>query len=176
MRFEKILWWLFIILFVIGSVLIFFHLLALGALAALYPEVAAFLIGFLGFWLFANRLIFGYGGLANSAAAYAKGHEPSKEELLARSRQTVSKLEDWTITSLLALWQAGLEPFKYAYYLAFFLVFLGAMLFELNFFEGPLAAWAAKGLMLGAAIPTLLVFALDLLANAYLKEAFLREI
>ncbi len=170
MRAEKIVWWIFIVPFLLGSFLLFFHLLALGALAAAHPEFAAFLVGLVGFWLFANRLVFGYGALANMAYALLKGHEPDRETLLSRVRHRVNKPEEWSTAALLALWQGSLEPFKYAYYLGFFLVFAGAALFELNFFGGPLAAWAAKGLMFGAAIPTLLILSLELLANHYVSQ------
>ncbi len=171
MRAEKILWWILVALFVIGSVLIFFHLLALGLVAIAYPEFASFLIGLFGFWIFANRLIFGYGGLANSAAAFLKGKQPLKKDILAKAKQPIEKLEELSIASLFALWQGVLEPFKYAYYFAFFLVFVCAMLFELDLLGGGIAAIAAKGLMLGAAVPTLLVFGLDLMAAHYVASA-----
>ncbi len=170
MRAEKILWWILGLLFLAGSILVFFHLLAFGVVVAAYPEFAAFFVGLLGFWLFANRLIFAYGGLANTGAALLKGKEFAKEELLAKAKQPVSKAEDLSIGALLALWQSTLEPFKYAYYLAFFLVFVCAMLFEMDLLGGGVSSIAAKGLMLGAAVPSLLVFGLDLLADHYVSS------
>ncbi len=171
MRAEKILWWILGLLFLAGSILIFFHLLALGVIIAAYPEFAAFFVGLLGFWLFANRLIFGYGSLANTAAAFLKGKDFTKEDILSKFKQPVSKVEDFTVGSLLALWQSSLEPFKYAYYLAFFLVFICAMLFEMDLLGGWLPGVAAKGMMLGAAVPSLLVFGLDLLADHYVTSS-----
>lgn len=169
MRAEKILWWILGLLFVVASVLVFLHLMVI---TAAYPEVAAFLVGLVGFWLFANRLIFGYGSLANTAAAFVKGQELAKEDLAAKIRHPVSKLEDFSVAALLTLWQNQLEPFKYAYYLAFFLVFVCAMLFEMDLLGGGLPGIVAKGLMMGAAIPSLLVFGLDLLASHYVAACF----
>ena len=175
MKLEKAIWWILISLFVVGSILFFFHLWLLSAWAIAHPEYAAFIIGLLGFWLFANRLIFGYLGLTTFASSFLKGQELDKKELLLRARQKITKLEEWAVVSLLALWQEVLEPYKYAYYLAFFLVFVCTMLFELGFWGGEIASWVAKGLMFGAAIPTLLVFGLDLLTSHYVSEALSRE-
>ena len=175
---QRVLWWIAFGLFIAVIVLgIFLFSLVIAA----HPEAAAFVIGFLGFWLFANRLIFGYGGIANAAKAFLDGEIPDKSEIaqkIAKSPEAaqLQKLEDLSVAALLSMWLSSLEPFKYAYYLGFFLVFLIATLFELNIISSIVIGPIAEAVMLGAAIPTLLVWGLELLASYYVGKAVVKAL
>lgn len=175
---QRVLWWIVFGIFIAVIVLgIFLFSLVIAA----HPEAAAFVIGFLGFWLFANRLIFGYGGIANAAKAFLDGEIPDKSEIaqkIAKSPEAaqLQKLEDLSVAALLSMWLSSLEPFKYAYYLGFFLVFLIAALFELNIISSIVIGPIAEAVMLGAAIPTLLVWGLELLAGYYVGQALIKAV
>ena len=175
---QRVLWWIVFGIFVTVIVLgIFLFSLVIAA----HPEAAAFVIGFLGFWLFANRLIFGYGGIANAAKAFLDGEIPDKSEIaqkIAKSPEAaqLQKLEDLGVAALLSMWLSSLEPFKYAYYLGFFLVFLIAALFEMNIISSLVIGPVAEAVMLGAAIPTLLVWGLELLADYYVGQALVKAV
>jgi hypothetical protein len=168
---ERFLWWFVFVILAGVLILSFLGLFSLATIIAVNPEAAAFSIGFAGFWLFANRLIFGYGILANSAKAFLDGKELDKEKIAQKINQPIEKLEDIGIVSLLVMWKNSLEPFKYAYYLGFFLVFTIALLFEFNIISSITVAPIAKGLMFGSAIPTVIVWGLELTADCYLTKS-----
>ncbi len=175
---QRILWWISLILFV-GLVVVgtFF----LTATIASYPEAAAFVVGFLGFWLFANRLIFNYGEIANSAKSLIEGEKLDKENLLNRVAKNsnaakLQKLEELSTAALLSMWYSALEPFKYVYYLGYFLVLLMAILFDLNIISSLVFAPISEALALGASIPTLIVWGLQLLSGYYLSEAIVKAV
>lgn len=175
---QRFLWWIAFGIFIAVIVLgIFLFSLVIAA----HPEAAAFVIGFLGSWLFANRLIFGYGGIANSAKAFLDGEVPDKSEIaqkVAKSQEAVQlqKLEDLSVAALLSMWLSSLEPFKYAYYIGFFLVFLISILFKLNILSSLVVGPVAEAVTLGAAIPTLLVWGLELLASYYVGQALAKAV
>ena len=74
------------------------------------------------------------------------------------------------------MWLSSLEPFKYAYYFGFFLVFLIAALFELNIISSIVIGPIAEAVMLGAAIPTLIVWGLELLAGYYVGQVLVKAV
>ncbi len=173
---ERIVWWITLILF---AALIGLGIFFLAAAVASNPETAAFVLGLLGFWLFANRLIFGFGQIANFSSSFVEGEELNKEEItqkVAKSPEEakVKGLEKLGVAALLAMWRSSLEPFKYAYYLAFFLLFLFAVLFELNVISSLVFGSIVEALTLGAAVPTVLVWGLELLADYYLSKALIK--
>ncbi len=175
---QRVLWW---IVFGIFAAVIVLGIFLFSLVIAAHPEAAAFVIGFFGFWLFANRLIFGYGGIANTAKAFLDGEIPDKSEIakkIAKSPEAaqLQKLEDLSAAALLSMWLSSLEPFKYAYYFGFFLVFLIAALFELNIISSIVIGPIAEAVMLGAAIPTLLVWGLELLAGYYVGQVLVKAV
>jgi hypothetical protein len=170
---ERVIWWIAFAVFT-AIVLMGFFLLATAVSAK--PETAAFVLGLLGFWLFANRLIFGFGQIANLASSIAQGEEVDSKEVAKKvaKRPEEAKLrglEELNAVTLLSMWRGALEPFKYAYYLGFFLVFLLAVLFELNIVSSAVIGPIVIALTLGAAIPTVLVWGLEMLADRYLVKA-----
>ncbi|WP_297447065.1 hypothetical protein [Desulfurobacterium sp.] len=170
MKKEKLVWWLFMIIFGIAIVAAAFGVAALISVAMSSPETAAFLVGLIGFWLFANRLIFGYGGVANAASTFLKGEKIDRETLMAKIKEPAEKIKEMSIASLLILWYNSLEPFKYAYYLGFFLVLTFAVILGMNIIVAGPVALVVKALTYGAAIPTLIVWGLELLSGYYIAE------
>lgn len=158
------------ILFGIAVAAAAFGFAALIMIAASNPETAAFTIGLIGFWLFANRLIFGYGSVANMASQFLKGEEISKENLINKVKEPVEKIKELSIASLLTIWYNSLEPFKYTYYMGFFLLLTLTLIFEMNIIVAAPIALVVKALTFGAAIPTLLVWGLELLAGYYIAQ------
>lgn len=175
---KKILWWITLILFILIILLGTFFL---STLVAANPEAVAFLLGFLGFWLFANRLIFAFSQIANAANSVASGEVVEKEEIaknLVKREEEVKlrNLTELSVAALLSMWRGALEPFKYAYYLAFFLLLLFSILFELNVISSLVFGPIVEALTLGAAIPTVLVWGLELLADYYLTKALTKAL
>ncbi len=170
---ERVVWWIALTLFILSIAL---GLFVLAVTVASNPEAAAFVLGLLGFWLFANRLIFGFGQIANLASSFVEGEEVEKEEVAKKVAQSPQEaklrgLEELSVAALLAIWRSSLEPFKYAYYLGFFLLFLFALMFELNIISSLVIGPVVEALTLGASIPTVLVWGLELLSGYYLSKA-----
>ena len=128
--------------------------------------------GFLIFWLFANRLIFGYGAVADIAASILNGEEKEfdKEEFAKKTGKTVEEIDNLSKTSLLILWKSSLEPFKYAFYFGFVLVFSFALLLGLNIITSVTFGPIIEGFVLGASVPSLLVWIMELMADAYVAS------
>ncbi len=167
MKGERAVWWIFFTLFVIEIVL---GILIFPATVATHPEAAAFLLGITGFLVFSNRLIFGYGSIVDITYALLQGKEVDREKLETMSKEPAEKVKDLSILSLITLWKNSLEPYKYSYYLAFFIVLIVTILFQLNITPSYLNI-IAEALMLGAAVPTVIVWGLDNFSAAYLDEA-----
>jgi len=170
---ERLVWWL---IFAVFTAVVLLGLFVLATVISLNPETASFVLGLLGFWLFANRLIFGFGQIANMAGAIAQGEEVTSEEVAEKVAKSPEEaklrgLAELNAVTLLSMWRGALEPFKYAYYLGFFLVFLFAVLFELNIISSAVIGPIVIALTLGAAIPTVLVWGLELLADRCLAGA-----
>jgi hypothetical protein len=175
---ERVIWW---IAFAVFTAIILLGFFVLATVVSANPETAAFVLGLLGFWLFANRLLFGFGQIANLASAIAEGEEVDSKEVAKKvaKRPEEAKLrglEELNAVTLLSMWRGALEPFKYAYYLGFFLVFLLAVLFELNIVSSAVIGPIVIALTLGAAIPTVLVWGLEMLADRYLVKALEKAI
>ena len=175
---ERVIWW---IAFAVFTAIILLGFFVLATVVSAKPETAAFVLGLLGFWLFANRLLFGFGQIANLASAIAEGEEVDSKEVAKKvaKRPEEAKLrglEELNAVTLLSMWRGALEPFKYAYYLGFFLVFLLAVLFELNIVSSAVIGPIVIALTLGAAIPTVLVWGLEMLADRYLVKALEKAI
>ncbi len=155
---RKALAWLW---FLLLALLLFF-----GAVlfASATPEELAFALGLFGFLLLANPLIFGYAGLLGFLAEVQAG--TAKPETVAEATRTpVEILERLGGLALAAFWIRELAPYRYAYYGFFLLLLLIALAPQL---VGGGFAWAGAlaGVLWGAAVPTVLVFGLELTAFA----------
>ena len=173
---ERIVWWIFFAAFVLFIILMVTGLFALTPFIAANPEIGAFLIGFVIFWLFANRLIFGYGAIADVANVLCKEEEAKidKQEIAKKTGKPLEELERLSEVSIIMLWKGYLEPFRYALYLGFALVFSFALLFGLNIITSLTVAPIAEGFMLGAAIPVLIAWIMELIADYYVAALIKR--
>ncbi len=175
---QRVLWW---IAFAIFIFIILAGIFIFSITIASHPAAVAFTLGFLGFWLFANRLVFGFGGIADAAKAFIDGEIPDKSEIakkIAKSKEAaqLQKLEDLSVAALLSMWLSSLEPFKYTYYFSFFLLLLISILFELNLLSSLIVGPIVEAVTLGAAIPTLIVWGLELLASYYVGQALVKAV
>ncbi len=166
MKGERTVWWVFFIIFVAFLVL---GTLFFTATIIENPVAASFFLGLTGFWLFANRLIFGFAGIVDTAHTIAKGEDIDRDKVVSMSKEPVERVKDLSIVSILFLWRNYLEPYRYAYYLAFFLTFVISMLFQLNIIQSYVGV-IAKGFMFGASIPTIIVLGLDVFSRAHMAE------
>ena len=136
------------------------------------PEELAFALGVFGFFLLANPLIFGYAGLLNFIAE-VRGGGGRAETVAEATRIPVDQLAELEGLALALLWVRELAPYRYTYYGLFLLLLLIALAPQL---AGGAFAWAGTltGVLWGAAVPTVIVFGLELAAAASLA-ALVRE-
>ncbi len=166
-RIRKIVGFVLLLIFLIYLFLLYVNVY-MAALSS--PLVATFLLSFIGFYLFANRLVFGYWGIISAASLYESSKDVDREKVAKATNYPIQTLQNLTALSVLTLWLASLEPFKYALYLVFFVFFLIAMLVKLNFITnfalGPFVTVA----FYGAFIPVFMVFVLELIARWKLSK------
>ena len=65
---QRLVWWIIFIISLIALTGIFYFSLNIAA----NPEASAFVIGAIGFWLFGNRLIFGFGAITDTVNKFLK--------------------------------------------------------------------------------------------------------
>ena len=161
-RWRKVIGWFLIVVFFIYLFLLYVNVY-MAALSS--PLVATFLLSFIGFYLFANRLVFGYWGVISAASLYEREKDVDREKVAKATNYPLQTLKDLTAASVLLLWLSSLEPFKYALYLVFFVLFLFTALVKANlitnFALGPFLSAA----FWGAFIPTFIVFVLEIWAR-----------
>ena len=147
--------------FLLLAALLFFGATFIAAKAT--PEELAFGLGLFGFLLLANPLIFGYAGLLNFLSAVARG-QASTKGVGEALQLPLELIEELSAAALAALWFNQLAPYRYAYYGLFLLLFLIALAPQL---AGPVLGWGGvlTGLMWGAAVPTVIVFGLEIAAG-----------
>ncbi len=150
--------WILVGLFVVYLFLLYVNVY-MAALSS--PLVATFLLSFIGFYLFANRLVFGYWGVISAASLYEREKDVDRGKVAKATNYPLQSLESLTAVSVLLLWIASLEPFKYALYLVFFVLFLFTALVKINlitnFALGPFLSAA----FWGAFVPTFIVLVLE---------------
>ncbi len=135
-----------------------------------YPEDIAFLLGFLSFWLLANRLLFGYSQFINVSELLVSGIEPDRNYIMDRIGQPRSFLETLSIPFLLMAWLQELDKYKYTYYTAFLLITLLSILFKFNLLGYGIVGNYIEGTFWGAAVITFIVFSLELIAHTYVDD------
>lgn len=141
--------------------------------ALLTPQELAFVLGLAGFMLLGARLVWGYGALAVFAQAALAGKEPDRGRAEAEVR--LPEPERLGLAALAGLWYAALEPFRYAFYAAYTLLFLITLASKLVLPLPDAWAWITGSLLLegvfwGASVAVLLVWALSQLAGALAAE------
>jgi len=167
--------WSLIIL--LGALLFFAFtgILVSTLVIALTEEGLAFLLGFLGALVFANKLIFGYGSFTITAEAFLSNKEIDRRELAKKTNEPQERLENLSIPSLLMLWLQSLDYYKYAYYGIFTLMLILMLLTKFNLLGELIIGNYLEGAFWGAAVITLFVFALEITAK-YLMGRILKEI
>jgi len=174
MRIQSLFQWGLIAL--LGALLLFAFtgILVTALVAFLSPEGLAFLLGFIGAWVFANRLLFGYGSFLIAAEGYLSKDLVEVEKLKEKTGEPKERLEGLSPVSLFALWLQHLEYFRYAYYGLFTLLLILMLLSKFNLLGAVALGNYLEGAFWGAAVITLFVFAFEITAG-YLMERIKRE-
>ncbi len=148
------LWFLLLALFLFFGASLF---------ASATPEELAFALGLFGFLLLANPLLFGYAGLLGFLAEVQAG-TARPERVAEATRTPLALLENLAGVALAAFWMRELAPYRYAYYGLFLLLLLVALAPQLA--GGLVFTGVLTGVLWGAAVPTVLVFGLELVTLA----------
>jgi len=170
MKVESLSQWILILLF---AALLFFALTGIfisTLLIALTPEGLAFLLGFLGALVFANKLLFGYGSFVITAEAFLANKEIDRRELVKKTNEPAERTENLSIPALLTLWLASLDVYRYAYYGIFTLMLIIMLLSKFNLLGALVIGNYFEGAFWGAAVITLFVFALEITAGHLMKR------
>ncbi len=161
---ERVVW---------GVVLAFFLAFIIAALLDLalfwpvFPEDWAFLMGFLAFWLLANKLLFGYGQFIHVSERFLADKEVDTKGIEARVRQPVEWLKTLTFTSLMVLWLNELDKYRYTYYATYLVVALLTLLTKLDLLGYNLVGNYLEGAFWGATVITFFVVTLEWIAHTY---------
>ena len=135
-----------------------------------YPEDVAFLLGFLSFWILANRLLFGYGQFINFSELLLSGIEPDRDYIMGKIGQPRPLMETLALPFLMIAWLQELDKYKYTYYTAFLLLTLLSVLFKFNLLGYGIVGNYIEGTFWGAAVITFIVFSLELIAHTYVDD------
>ncbi len=164
------LWLLLILALFLLWVLILW--VGLGIVSALSPEVALIILSSLGFGLFAFRLLMAYGTVLLTAEKFFKGEAIDKRNLAAKGGKPEAKSESLSV--LLGLILASVEPYRYAYYLAFAFLLMLTLAFAVAPALKELTS-SVEALFWGAALTTYFVWSFETLASSALSEVARRE-
>ena len=138
--------------------------------ALLTPQELAFVLGLSVFMLLASRLIWGYGALAAFAQAALAGEQPDRSR--AENEARVPEPERLGLAALASFWLAALEPYRYAFYAAYAVLFVITLATKLTLPLPNAWAWITGSLLLegvfwGASAAVLTVWALAQLATVF---------
>ncbi len=161
---ERIVWSLVLIIL---AAFIVIQLLGLFLMSPLLPEDWAFLVGFLVFWLLANKLLFGYGQFIQLAEAFLADAAMDAGHVRAKIRQPLEWLDILTKASLFTVWLNDLDKYRYTFYTAYLVVALFTMLTKFNLLGYNLVGNYLEGAFWGASVIAFLTLALDLVAHTY---------
>ncbi len=172
MNAQKWIWWIVFLTTVIATGFILTGMVV-WALLPKIPEEVVFVLGLVMFYLFAHRLIFGYGAMMDFATLSEAQQGEARERATERSGLWWEMVREWTLAAILWEWAARLDPYKYAYYMMYFFTVLLYVITELNLLG--FFAWRPlfEALFWGASIPTLFVLAYDTVARWYLRRLVL---
>ncbi|NPB08537.1 MAG: hypothetical protein GXN96_06375 [Aquificae bacterium] len=170
MRTESVFQWGLILLLAALLFFAFTGILVSFLVTALTPEGFAFLLGFIGAWVFANRLLFGYGSFLITADAILQDREVNREEIEKKTREPKERLEGLSLVSLMALWLQNLDYYRYAYYGLFTLLLILMLLSKFNLLGALIIGDYLEGAFWGAAVVTLFVFAFEITASYLLGK------
>jgi len=181
MNYEKLFWWIFWIAFAI-IVLLLFYGVALAIFSST-PIELTYILGVVAFGLLANKLIFGYGWVANlldKVISQEKIEEENiksvRDRLDKKNIQTMEITKYLSFTTLILAVLKDLDYYRYAYYGIFLLVGLLMILTKLNLLGNLIVGKYMEGLFWGAATTTFFVWGLEQLAKISLSEFLALEL
>ena len=174
MKAERVVWWVILALLA-GGVALALAGVTGWLLLPSYPEEGAFLIGLVGFWLMANRLLFGYGALLTTIDKALKGEALDRGFLESRTREPLERLKELAEVSLILMWLRELEHSRYTYYGLFFLLAMLTLLTKLNLLGEMVLGNYLEGTFWGASVITFLVWALEITARNGLGQLMVKE-
>jgi len=159
-----ILWGILLVLAALG--------LALGLLLAT-PQELAVVMGFGGFMLLASRLLWGYGAVMGFAESLQRGEVPDRSQAEAAAR--VAGADELSSEVLAGFWLAALEPYRYAFFAVYMLLFLIVLALKLAVPLVSVWSWITgstliEGVFWGASIAALIVWAFAATATAQVVD------
>ncbi len=166
---ERIVW---IVVLAFFLAFVFAALLNLVLLWPTFPEDWAFLLGFLAFWLLANKLLFGYGQFISIAELFLANREVDAERIKTKLHQPMEWLETLTFASLMTVWLNELDKYRYTYYATYLVIALLTLLTKLDLLGYNLVGNYLEGAFWGATIITFLVVTLEWIAHTYPTDLF----
>ncbi|WP_461831907.1 hypothetical protein [Aquifex sp.] len=172
MMVQSIVQWILIISLAVLLTLTFTGFFISTLVLTLTPEGLAFLFGFLGALVFANKLLFGYGSFLITAEAFLANKEINRRELSKKTEEPKERTENLSIPSLLMLWLHNLDYYKYAYYGIFTLLLILTFLSKFNLLGSLVIGNYLEGAFWGASVITLFVFALEITSGYLLNKIF----
>jgi hypothetical protein len=175
MNYEKIAWWIFWLAF---GLVIFLLLYGLAlAIFSSTPIELTYLLGVVSFGLFANKLLFGYGWVANILDNVISNEEikdevvnSAKDRLDKQNIQPREAIDYLSFSALITLILKDLDYYKYAYYGIFMLLALLTLLTKFNLLGNLIVGKYLEGLFWGAATTTFFVWGLEQLAKVSFSE------
>ncbi|NPB04808.1 MAG: hypothetical protein GXO08_00270 [Aquificae bacterium] len=164
--------WLPVVLVLVFALLALAVWIGAGLTALLSPELVLVILGALGFGLFAFKLLTTYTAVLLAADRFLSGQPVDKKELAAKTSKETASEEP--LFALLALLMASVEPYRYAYYLAFALLLLLTLAAVLTPWNDQFKA-NLEALFWGSALTTFFVWAFESFASAAVGEVADRE-
>ncbi|WP_297457105.1 hypothetical protein [Persephonella sp.] len=173
MNYEKIAWFIFWFTFGILILMLFygFSVLVLTATSVEF----AYLLGLVSFLILGNRLLFGYGWIANLL-----DHVISFKQITSADRQKLEKklenkqpeemIKEFSFKALLILALKDLDYYRYAYYGIFLLLVLITLMAKFNLLGEMVIGKYIEGVFWGAATTVFFVWGLEQLAKVSFVE------
>ena len=181
MSWERIAWWVFWFSFGFIIAMLFFGF-SVAFLTATSVEIA-YLLGLFSFLLLGNRLLFGYGWLANLLDAVIsidnvldEYKERLEQRLSQKNIQPVESIKDLTFKSLIILALKDLDYYRYSYYGLFLLLTIFTLLAKFNLLGDIIVGKYIEGVFWGAATATFFVWLLEQLSKVSFIEYNLKSL
>ena len=179
MNFERVAWWVFWITFAVLIAVMFYGFTLIIFKAT--PSEIAFILGLVSFFLLANRLLFGYGWIANILDSILGMEdleqkrpviEKKVQEKKITSEEEIKKL---SVSALILLLLKDLSYYQYAFYGVYLLLVIFTLAFNFNLFGDLLIGRYIKGIFWGASVVVFFVWGLSQLSHILYSE-FLEKI
>jgi hypothetical protein len=161
---EKVLYWSMLF-----AIAVFVALLLLDLIIRPWlPEEVAYILGFAMFYLFASRLLFGYGYLSVYLDKVAKAEATDVDKQHAYMRSGAHKhglIEQLTYYGIATIWLDRYEPYRYAYMAVYLLLAILMIVLNLSLVSGLTTGSILEGVFWGATTVSLFVLAADMLVR-----------